>query len=364
MRAIERCRTAALGGHVDRCDGCGHTRISYNSCRNRHCPKCQNLARAKWLDVQQALLLPVEYFHIVFTVPHELNPLVLQNHRVLYNLLFRAASETLQTFARDRKHLGAELGVTAVLHTWGQNLSQHVHLHCLVTGGGLSPDGQQWISGRKGFLFPVRALSKVFRGKYLDYLERAFRSETLRLEGPLVKLADGATFRDLLRNLRAKPWVVYAKRPFAGPRQVLGYLGRYTHRVAISNDRIVGLNGDCVRFRWKDYADGDRLKTMELPATEFIRRFLLHVLPAGFMRIRHFGLLASRHRQKSLSRCRELLGCNGLEQQIRETAEDQKLRIAEIDVRRCPLCEGPMNMIEVLSPARALRATTTPIDTS
>ena len=365
MRAIEQCRTAALGGHVEICDDCAHTRISYNSCRNRHCPKCQNLARAKWLDRQKALLLPVGYFHVVFTLPHELNPLVLQNHRILYTLLFQAASQTLQAFARDPKHLGAELGMTAVLHTWGQNLSQHVHIHCLVSAGGLSQDRKRWIPCRKGFLFPVRALSSVFRGKYLDLLQRAFQSGKLRLEGTLAKLGAAGAFGDLLRTLRAQPWVVFAKRPFAGPEQVLGYLGRYTHRVAISNNRLVALDGDLVRFHWKDYADGDRVKTMELGAAEFIRRFLLHVLPAGFMRIRHFGLLANRHRQQKLSRCRDLLRSESPEQIPPETLDDRMLRLTGVDIRRCPLCgQGRMTVSEILSPAAAARKTTPPVDTS
>ncbi len=352
MRAIERCRTAALGGHLDACDRCGATRIAYNSCRNRHCPKCQSLARAKWLEAQSALLLPVGYFHVVFTLPHELNELILYNRRLLYELLFRAASQTLHRFGRDPRYLGAELAITAILHTWGQNLSQHVHLHCVVSGGGLSVDRERWIGGQRRFLFPVRALSKVFRGKYLDSLRRAVASGKLRLPHGL---ADPAAFADLLGRLRQRPWVVYAKRPFAGPKQVLAYLGRYTHRVAISNDRIVDFADNVVHFRWKDYAHGEGSKIMKLEATEFIRRFLLHVVPGHFMRIRHFGLLANRHRRHKLSRCRQLLGITPPDPPAapspHETMAEQMLCITGVDISRCPSCgQGTMTITEILAP--------------
>ena len=307
MHAIETCRTAALGGHRDTCDTCGAVQISYNSCRNRHCPKCQTLAKVRWLDARRAELLPVEYFHLVFTLPHTLNPLAQGNPRVLYSLLFQAVTDTLTTFGRDPRHLGGDLGGTAILHTWGQNLSQHLHLHCVVTGGALAPDGARWIAAPPGFLFPVRALATVFRGKYLDALRRAFAKGALRFAGSLAPLAEPAAFTAWLAQLRQPDWVVYAKRPFAGPAQVLEYLGRYTHRVALSNDRLLSLDDGIVRFRWKDYADGDRVKVMALDAEEFIRRFLLHVVPDGFVRIRHFGLLANRTRRAKLARCRELL---------------------------------------------------------
>ncbi len=254
LRAIARCRTAALGGHVEACDGCGATRIAYNSCRNRHCPKCQGGTRARWLAAQQALLLPVEYFHIVFTLPHELNALIRVNPRRLYALLFRAAAATLQTFARDPTHLGAELGVTAVLHTWGQNLTQHVHLHCVVTGGGLSPDGRRWVGARRGFLFPVRALSKVFRGKFLAGLRRLRTREQLIFAGDSAPLGESAIWTRWLSTLRGVDWVVYAKPPFGGPSHVLKYLSRYTHRVAIANERLFFVGDGVVRFSWKDYA--------------------------------------------------------------------------------------------------------------
>jgi len=352
MRAIETCRTAALGGHRDTCDACGAERIAYNSCRNRHCPKCQTLAKERWLDARRAELLPVEYFHLVFTLPHALNPLAQGNPRLLYTLLFRATAATLATFAHDPRHLGGELGVTAILHTWGQNLSQHLHLHCVVTGGALALDGSRWIPVKAGFLFPVRALAKVFRGKFLDALRRAGEAGQLVFTGSLAPLAEPAAFADWLGPLRRQDWVVYAKRPFAGPEQVLEYLSRYTHRVAISNERLVGLDDGIVRFRWRDYADGDRLKVMALEAEEFIRRFLLHVVPDGFVRIRHFGLLANRTRHAKLARCRRLLA-----QPPAPTTPDTEsvralmLRLTGLDIERCPVCQrGRLRVTEILPP--------------
>src|SRR5436190_9632256 len=306
-RAIETCRTAALGGHRETCDTCGAERIAYNSCRNRHCPKCQTLAKERWLAARRAELLPVEYFHVVFTLPHALNALAQGNPRVLYTLLFRAVAATLTTFGRDPRHLGGDVGGTAILHTWGQNLSQHLHLHCVVPGGALAQDGARWIAAPPGFLFPVRALARVFRGKYLQALHRAFTAGRLRFAGALAALADPEPFAVWLQELHQHDWVVYAKRPFAGPTQLLEYLGRYTHRVAISNERLVSHTDAVVRFRWRDYADGDRVKIMTLAAEEFIRRFLLHVVPGGFVRIRHFGFLANRTRRAKLARCRALL---------------------------------------------------------
>jgi len=352
MQAIETCRTAALGGHRDTCDTCGAVQISYNSCRNRHCPKCQTLAKEQWLEARRADLLPVEYFHLVFTLPHTLNPLAQGNPRVLYTLLFHAVTDTLTTFARDPRHLGGDLGGTAILHTWGQNLSQHLHLHCVVTGGALAPDGTRWISAPPGFLFPVRALATVFRAKYLDALRRAFAKGQLRFAGSLASLAEPAAFAAWLDQLRQPAWVVYAKRPFAGPAQVLDYLGRYTHRVAISNDRLLSLDDGIVRFRWKDYADGDRLKVMALDAAEFIRRFLLHVVPNRFVRIRHFGFLANRTRQAKLARCRELLARPPAPVgRPPESVPALMLRLTGIDITRCAVCQqGRLRRTEILAP--------------
>ena len=341
MRAIELCRTAALGGHRDICDRCGAERLTYNSCRNRHCPKCQTLATVRWLDARRAELLPVEYFHVVFTLPHALNTLVRDHARLLYTLLFRTAATTLHAFAHDPQHLGGDVGVTAVLHTWGQTLVQHLHLHCIVTGGALAPDGSRWIAAKPGFLFPVRALAQVFRAKYLDALRTAVAADTLPVEP--------AAFAALLAQLRQHDWVVYAKRPFTGPEQVLDYLGHYTHRVALSNERLLGLDDGLVRFRWKDYADGDQPKVMALPAAEFIRRFLLHVVPDRFVRIRHFGLLANRSRQAKLTRCRDLLGQPPPPVTPPESVPALVLRLTGIDLERCPACpEGRMRRTEVL----------------
>jgi Putative transposase/Transposase zinc-binding domain len=349
LRAIELCRTAALGGHRETCDHCGAERLAYNSCRNRHCPKCQTLAKERWLAARRAELLPVQYFHVVFTLPHALSPLVAQNAPLIYTLLFRTAAATLTTFAHDPRHLGGAVGVTAVLHTWGQTLAQHLHLHCIVTGGALAADGSRWIAAHPRFLFPVRALAQVFRGKYLAALHAAFAAGQLVRAGPL---ADAGAFTALLAQLRQHPWVVYAKRPFAGPAQVLDYLGHYTHRVAISNERLLGLDDGVVHFRWRDYADGSRVKVMALPAAEFIRRFLLHVVPDRFVRIRHFGLLANRSRQANLARCRQLLGQpSAPEPRVPESPRALMLRVAGIDIARCHVCaQGLMRRTEVLPP--------------
>lgn len=335
LRAIATCRTAALGGHTETCDHCGTTRSAYNSCRNRHCPKCQHAAQATWLAARQAELLPVPYFHVVFTLPHQLNALAQGNPRVLYAALFRAAADTLLTFGRDSRHLGGTIGVTAILHTWGQNLSQHLHLHCVVTGGALAPDGTRWIAAKDGFLFPVRALSTVFRAKYLDALQQAFTAARLTFAGGTSALADPIAFARFVAELRATPWVVYAKRPFGGPAQVLQYLGRYTHRVAISNARLVDLHNGVVRFRWKDYADHDRPKVMALSVDEFLRRFLLHVVPRGFVRIRYFGLLANRRRHAHLDRCRVVLGAPPPAAPVAEAAPAVS---GPGTTRRCPDC--------------------------
>ena len=366
MQAIETCRTAALGGHRDTCDSCGAVQISYNSCRNRHCPKCQTLAKERWLHARRAELLPIEYFHLVFTLPHTLNPLAQGNPRVIYSLLFHAAADTLTTFGRDPRHLGGDLGGTAILHTWGQNLSQHLHLHCVVTGGALAADGTRWIAAPPGFLFPVRALAIVFRAKFLDALRRVFTKGALRFAGSLASLADPAAFTTWLDHLRQPDWVVYAKRPFAGPLQVLEYLGRYTHRVALTNERLLSLAAGVVRFRWKDYADGDRVKIMALDADEFIRRFLLHVVPDGFVRIRHFGLLAHRTRKAKLARCRQLLAPPPAPTvPLGESVQALMLRLTGIDIARCPVCQqGRLSLTELLAPMPGLPPLVAAIDTS
>jgi hypothetical protein len=349
LRAIVACRTAALGGHRETCDRCGAVRITYNSCRNRHCPKCQTVTKERWLSARRADLLPIPYFHVVFTLPHDLNALAQGNPRVIYALLFRAAADTLLTFGRDPQHLGGTIGITAILHTWGQNLSQHVHLHCLVTGGALAADRSRWITGRSSFLFPVRALSTVFRAKYLAALRRAFATGQLHFADGTTDLADRLPFTDFLSRLRALNWIVYAKRPFAGPEQVLSYLGRYTHRVALSNDRLIEHRDGHVRFRWKDYADHNRVKILTLAADEFLRRFLLHVVPHGFMRIRHFGLLANRTRRATLTRCRSLLGQPAIEDVPSESVAELVHRLTGIDLARCPVCgEGRMQVTAIV----------------
>ncbi len=305
---LTACRTAALGGHVLECPECGHQEVSYNSCGNRHCPKCQATAAARWLEVQAANLLDTPYFHVVFTLPSALGPVAQHNPRVMYGLLMRAAAKTLLEVAANPKHLGAEIGALAVLHTWGQNLTLHPHVHCVVTGGGLAPDASRWVAGRDDFFLPVRVLSRVFRGKFLSGLRAAFRRGRLRFHGRLEALARPERFHHLLDETVRTEWVVDAKPPTKGPATVLKYLARYTHKTAISNRRLVSLAGDRVRFRWKDYAHGGRRGTMTLETVEFVRRFLMHVLPAGFVRVRHYGLLANRHRQEKLTQCRELLG--------------------------------------------------------
>ncbi len=307
LRAIVQCRTAALGGHVEKCDQCGFQRVAYNSCRNRHCPKCQSLTRECWLQERKAELLPVEYFHVVFTVPDTIAAIALQNQRVIYDILFRSAGQTLRRIAADPRHLGAEIGYLAVLHTWGQNLSHHPHVHCVVPGGGLSPDGESWVSARKGFFLPVRVLSRLFRGLFLDAVRKAFEAGRMSFSGSLAHLSDPQAFYKWLESHWRTDWVVYCKRPFAGPAQVLEYLGRYTHRVAISNHRLVNVSDTGVAFRWKDYRHHDKQRTMCLHPHEFMRRFLQHVLPPGFVRLRHGGFLGNCHRRAKLARCRELL---------------------------------------------------------
>lgn len=339
LKAIEQCRTAALGGHVEQCDRCQHMRVWYNSCRNRHCPRCQSLARADWITHREADLLDTEYFHVVFTVPELIAPVALSNKTVIYGILFRAAAETLRMIAADPRHLGAEIGFFAVLHTWGQQLQHHPHVHCVVTGGGLSRDGTRWIACRRGFFLPVRVLSRLFRRLFLTHLQRAFDAGRLRFTGALVSLAEPHAFARHLAPAQRTEWVVYAKRPFAGPRQVLDYVGRYTHRVAISNTRLVEVTDDHVRFRWKDYRAASQSKIMTLAATEFLRRFLLHVLPPGFQRIRYYGLLGNRHRAEKLARCRRLLRMRAQPATI-ETPDyrDRVEALTGLSLRVCPVC--------------------------
>jgi len=376
LRAIVRCRTAELGGHVERCDRCTHQRIAYNSCRNRHCPKCQAAARAEWTERREAELLSVPYFHVVFTLPHQLNRLALANQRVVYGLLFRAAWATLREIATDPKHLGANIGALMVLHTWGQNLSLHPHVHCVVPGGGLSADGERWVACRrskrgKRFFLPVRVLSRVFRGKFLAMLRRAYDRGELQLGGALASLEDADAFDRLVGGTASRDWVVYAKRPFGGPRQVLRYLARYTHRVAISNHRLQRIDEAGVTFGYRDYADSCTRKQMTLGGVEFLRRFLMHTLPKGFTRIRHFGLLAPRNKAASLRRCRELLG--GPEPSESTTGEAASSGPIDVnDDPACPQCaEGRLLRFDLPSPQRvraprgqARRAKPTPIDSS
>ncbi len=343
LEAIAACRTPALGGHLERCDRCGATRAVYHSCRNRHCPQCQALAQTRWVEARRAELLPIPYFHVVFTLPHALNALAQHCPRLVYTLLFQCATDTLQTFARDPRHLGGELGITAILHTWGQTLTQHLHLHCVVTGGALASDGSRWIPTRRRFLFPVRALSKVFRGKYLAALDQA------RARGALPTDLDTSP---VLRALRGTPWVVYAKPPFGGPEKVLAYLGRYTHRIALSNERILALHEGVVHLRWRDYADCNRTKVMLLSAEELLRRFLLHVVPIGFQRIRHFGLLANRRRAPALARCREFLHASPPPAPPqRETPVEIVRRLTGRELLQCPVCrEGTLRLVVQLAP--------------
>jgi len=365
MTAIEVCRTAVLGGHLEQCDHCGHQRNAYNSCANRHCPKCQSLARAQWLEDRQSELLDTQYFHVVFTLPEQIAAIAYQNKRELYGMLFRAAAETLRTIAADPKHLGAEIGFFAVLHTWGSNLVHHPHLHCVVAGGGLCADGSQWICCRDGFFLSVRVLSRLFRRLFLQYLVKAFDSGELEFFSSLQPLRDPSTFLDYLAPLREAEWVVYAKRPFAGPEQVLDYVGRYTHRVAISNNRLLDISEDKVTFRYKDYRHEAQQKTMRLEAEEFIRRFLLHVLPEGFQRIRYYGFLANRYREEKLTRCRDLLGMPAPDRTASEVNKDYSERYEKLtgsSLWECPVChQGRMLVIEVLprSPYRKTAITDT-----
>ena len=356
---VARCRTAELGGHVEECDRCGHRRIAYNSCCNRHCPKCQAAARAQWLDQRSAELLPVEYFHVVFTLPHEIGPLALQNRRRIYGMLFQATAESLLTIAADPRHLGAQIGFLAVLHTWGQNLHLHPHVHCVVPGGGLSPDRSRWIACRPGFFLPVRVLSRLFRAKFLSFLRDAQEHRQILFHGQQRYLEEPARFRQLVAALREKEWVVYAKPPFGGPEVVLKYLARYTHQVAISNYRLIAIENDQVHFHWKDYTDGNRPKTMALAGVEFVRRFLLHVVPSGFVRIRHFGFLAHRHRAEKLELCRRLLNVEQASDKEAgaQPAMNQGTTEVALPPDLCPACkEGRLVVIEKLERQRSKAA--------
>jgi putative transposase/transposase-like zinc-binding protein len=345
LNAIARCRTAALGGHRDQCDCCGHQTLSYNSCRNRHCPKCQTNARDRWLRARQQELLPVTYYHLVFSVPHRLVPLMWQNKRSLFALLFEATAATLLEVAAGPKHLGAELGFLSVLHTWGQTLQPHPHIHCVVPGGGLSPDHSEWVSSQHNFFLPVRVLSRVFRGKFVAGLKQLHSKQKLHLSGACASLADAKAFAALLCTLFREEWVVYAKPPFGGPEHVLHYLARYTHRVAISNHRLLNITDHEVTFRWKDYAHHSKSRVMTLTHEEFLRRFLQHVLPTSFPRIRYFGFLANRRRGALLPICRHLL----------VVAAPCTVTATAISVHPCPRCHTPMRTIERLTAAELIQ---------
>jgi hypothetical protein len=336
MSSIQKCRTSQLGGHKEVCDDCGHTRISYNSCRNRHCPKCQTLAKERWIENQKSNLLDVGYFHVVFTIPDTLNLMAYQNQKAIYTLLFKAVSETLAELASDKKYLGAKIGFTSVLHTWGQNLSHHPHIHCIVPGGGLSSIGK-WVNSRKKFFIPVKVLSRKFRGKFLYYLKQLYYQNRLEFHGSQTYLCNNKDFEKLLSSLYDKEWVVYCKPPFKNAACVVEYLGRYTHRVAISNKRILRIEKDTVTFKWRDYKDGSKHKVMTLSADEFIRRFLIHILPNGFMKIRHYGLLGNRNKTTKLKVCKQLTHTPLISKEKASTLELIQ-RITGIDVCKCPNC--------------------------
>ncbi|MFW2390849.1 MAG: IS91 family transposase [Methyloceanibacter sp.] len=345
MSAIEACRTEALGGHVAACSDCGHQHISYNSCKNRHCPKCQGPAARDWMAARAEDLLPVEYFHVVFTLPAEIAQVAHWNKKAVYGLLFRASAETVMTIAADPRRLGARIGITSVLHSWGSALTHHPHIHMIVPGGGVSPDGSRWIACRPGFFLPVKVLSRLFRRLFLEGLVGLHQAGKLSFHGDLEKLTDGDTFATWLAPFRKAEWVVYAKPPFGGPEAVLAYLSRYTHRVAISNSRLISADADTVAFRWKDYRikSGNRQKVMRLETGEFIRRFLLHLLPDGFHRIRHYGLLANSRRKENIARIRRLLGATPSEPEQQASSETVPLTLRE----PCPCCGGTMRIVEI-----------------
>ena len=365
MSSIEACRSAALGGHVLHCQSCDHQQIAYNSCRNRHCPRCQGSAAHRWLEARQADLLPVEYYHLVFTLPAPISDLAYRNQSVIYAILFKAAAETVQTIAADPKHLGARVGLTLVLHTWGSAMTHHPHVHGIVPGGGLSIDGEQWIHCRPGFFLPVRVLSRLFRRLFLERLNQAYQAGDLQFFGELQALADARAFLDWIKPLQKMEWVVYAKSPFAGPEAVLAYLSRYTHRVAIANSRLLKFNDQGVTFKWKDYRSKQRFrhKAMTLKTDEFIRRFLIHVLPSGFHRIRHYGLLANSGRRDNLKRARELLIDKTDDEEVTEvdaientkSRQDVEPELAQ-PTYLCPDCGSPMVIIECFERGQLPRA--------
>ena len=351
MRAIEICRTSELGGHKYKCDTCGYFQISYNSCRNRHCPKCQNLDKERWVEARKKEVLPTHYFHAVFTLPENLRPLSLRNQSVSYNILFKAVAETLKKLSKDPKRIGAEIGFILVLHTWSQTLIDHPHIHCIIPGGGLSLDGKKWISCKPDFFIHVKVLSRVFRGKYLDYLEQANAKGKLRFDGQISSLSKKRNFKKLLDDLYRQNWHVYCKPPFKRTEKVIEYLGRYTHRVAISNDRIVKLEDDRVTFKYRDYADGDKIKEMPLEVYEFIRRFLLHILPDQFFKIRYYGILSARNRKTKLLKCKEMLGAITETDEQRLSWQELLEQITGIDPTCCPRCKkGKLFLFEVLDP--------------
>lgn len=346
MNHIEQCRSAVLGGHLDRCDECNHERISYNSCRDRHCPKCQFLKKEKWLENRLNDFLPINYFHIVFTIPSEINALMLNNQKLLYDIFFNCVSETLKDISNEKKFLGARIGFITVLHTWGQNLSYHPHIHCIVTGGGLSDKNDRWISSKSKFLFPIKVLGSLFRGKFLSYLKNEYNNDSLETELPR------GEFKRLLDSLYKKDWVVYSKPPFKRPETVFEYLARYTHRIAISNHRIISIKNDHILFRWRDYADDSKEKIMSLHAHEFIRRFLLHVLPKGFVKIRHHGLFSNRKRKKLLETIRNILQVSyEIHVKNAESWKELYFRITGNDIDLCPLCKkGTMVTVKEIKP--------------
>lgn len=349
---IISCRTASLGGHLDECDNCGHTRISYNSCRNRHCPKCQTFAKERWLDERKKDLLPIPYFHVVFTIPEELNFLTLLNQKQLYSILFKAASETLLELSRDHKYLGAEIGFTSILHTWGQNLMNHPHLHCIVPSGGLSLDGNRWINSKEDFFISVKVLSKKFRGKFLYYLKKQYYSNQLKFSGKAEELKYKDVFQCFIDRLYNKKWVVYCKPPFGSAEHVLEYLGRYTHRVAISNNRIIASENGLVVFKWKDYRDNNKEKYMTVTAEEFIRRFLMHILPSKFVKIRHYGILSNRSRLTKLKKCKIMLkvSMSKIDNPKKLSSAELLAKLTGVDINICPCCSGKMATKKKLDP--------------
>lgn len=347
MAAIINCRTEAMGGYIAVCDHCGVVSTQYNSCHNRHCPTCQNIDRLRWVEKEKRSLLPIPYFHMVFTLPHDLNVIAQAHPAIIYNLLFKAASDTLKEFGRDPKWLGGELGITMVLHTWGQNLGQHIHVHCIVAAGALTSDKDKFIQGKSNYLFPVQALSKVFRGKYIAALKQAYEKNKFHFSGNQVHLSEPENFIQLIKQLYQHDWVVYAKKPFSGAEEVIQYIGRYTHRVALSNERILKIENGKVHFIWRDYADDNKKKIMILDAEEFIRRFMLHILPKRFMRIRHYGFLANRYREEKIALCRKLLGLSESVVIIKESSVELILRLTGVDIKQCPHCS--IGKLQILS---------------